>query len=767
MAESDRSKHGQDDRSSMEKKMTTLPQTTGTRFPRAGNRAPAIPGGIQTVAVGHAAANQLTPADIWRIFRANAWLIALLTSLGAILGYVANMYLAANHGKYTATGTLLISPSRVVTPDNPSGSTSFADSQTMAIEQATNANMLLAEGLWRQVLSNSNSGITNTDWYKQLQLTGSQLDTPKALDNLDSNFRVRPVPGTKLVQLSMSASKASDAATIVQDIGDRHIINQRDLQRSSREEELVAVKNFEENVKNRIESARASIAATQTNLGGVGGSGGRLAGLQMQLSTLSTRRVDMQGDLDTEARQLAILTKQFEDGLVPAAVTMQVQATPEVADLQQRLTLTELDKDSIIRTGKGSTTVAEIDARIAAIRAKLTSSEERYRSQYTSAMIEGSKQTVSIIQDNVRSLDAQINEVNNTIGQLSREQADMLAKQEGIRMNEETLRQIENKIVVLQAAAEADRKSLATVQWAQTAVEPTSMSFPRLPVTMALATMLGLGLAVGIAFLRELLDTSIRSPRDLAKVGNLNMLGMIPHESDDPQAEGAVLPLVISQSPHSIMAENFRQVRTRLQHAASLDTTRSLLVTSPSAGDGKTTVACNIAAGLALNGRKILLVDANFRRPNLHSVFGVTNDAGFGNVLAGQATTESVAKKTQVPGLDVLPTGPRPANPTELLESQLLVEFIDRSLEEYDHVIFDSGPVLLVSETVALAPRVDGVVTVVKAQQSSRGVLQRMRDALRQIKAEHLGVVLNGVRTQGGGYYGRNIKNYYAYQNSN
>jgi capsular exopolysaccharide synthesis family protein len=272
-------------------------------------------------------------------------------------------------------------------------------------------------------------------------------------------------------------------------------------------------------------------------------------------------------------------------------------------------------------------------------------------------------------------------------------------------------------------------------------------------------------LSLGIAFTREMLDTSVRSPRDIARVGQMNLLGMIPHEDDDPQSAGIPLPTVIFQAPTSIMAEQYRQVRTRLQHAASLDTTRSILVTSPAPQDGKTTIACNLAAGLALNGRKILLVDANFRRPEMNKIFNVPNDVGFSNALATTDNFEGAIRSTQVPNLDVMTTGQRPANPTELLESQLFTDFIERALEEYDHVIFDTGPMLLVSETAAMAPRVDGVVSVVKAAANSRGLLQRLRDGLRQLKAEHLGVVLNGVRSQGGGYYGRNIKTYYEYQN--
>ena len=214
-----------------------------------------------------------------------------------------------------------------------------------------------------------------------------------------------------------------------------------------------------------------------------------------------------------------------------------------------------------------------------------------------------------------------------------------------------------------------------------------------------------------------------------------------------------------------MMAEQFRQVRTRLQHAAALDATKSILVTSPGPQDGKSMVAANLAAGLALNGRRILLVDGNFRRPELHKIFNLSNEGGFSTVLSSLESFSTTVQQTQVPNLDVLASGPKPANATELLESQLLIDFIERALEEYDHVIFDSGPMLVVSETVALAPRVDGVITVVRARNNSRGLLQRMRDELRKLKAEHLGVVLNAVRAQAGGYYNRSMKTYYAYQN--
>lgn len=327
----------------------------------------------------------------------------------------------------------------------------------------------------------------------------------------------------------------------------------------------------------------------------------------------------------------------------------------------------------------------------------------------------------------------------------------------------DSLKQVERQLAILET--EQNQKLSGKVQWSNIPEVPLNRSFPQLKYTMPISLMIGLMIALSIAFLREMTDTTIRSPRDIQRVGQMTLLGMIGDETQDPQAAGARLPLVIFDAPHSMTAEQLRQVRTRLQHAASLDTTRSIMVTSPSPGDGKTTICCNLAAGLALNGRRILLVDGNFRRPEIHKVFALANEQGFSDVLNGAVTFDEVVQETQVPNLAVMTSGPKPINSTEMFESQLLIDFIERALEEFDHVIFDTGPMMVVSESQAMAPKVDGVITVVRARTNSRGLLTRMREALKAVKAEHLGVVLNGVRAQGGGYYGSSIKTYYEYHN--
>jgi len=379
-----------------------------------------------------------------------------------------------------------------------------------------------------------------------------------------------------------------------------------------------------------------------------------------------------------------------------------------------------------------------------------------YEADLTSSQAEN-KTVLDETNTKVAQLKADIAEIANDSAALRSRQGDLTVYREFDKNYDTALHQIDQTI---------SDQTMGSLTWFEHPRVPTIRSFPKLSAILPAAIAIGLFLSLGIAFLREVTDTTVRSPRDIVRVGQMTLLGMVPHEADDPQSSGARLPLVIFEAPHSIMAEQLRQVRTRLQHAASLDTTRSILVTSPSPGDGKSTICVNLAAGLALNGRRILVVDANFRRPELHRIFGIGNEVGFSDVLNDVNAFASAVRETPVPNLSVMSSGPKPSNPTELLESQLLLDFIERALEEYDHVIFDSGPMLFVSESVALAPRVDGVITVVKARTSSRGVLTRMRDGLRAVKAEHLGVVLNAVRSQKGGYYGRSIKTYYEYQNA-
>jgi capsular exopolysaccharide synthesis family protein len=742
--------------------MTTLPQTTTIRLPRpAGQNSLAIGPQPPTIAYGQTTASHLTGNDVWRVIRSNLWLIVTLVVVGGVAGYFLNRYLAKYHSRYTATGYIQISSVIYNNDLLGRGAQPMVDNGNLAVDQKTQAQLLRQEALISRVVQNPESDLRQTEWFKQFN-----GDVRRMKEDLTENYAVSALPESRLLAISMSYSRPRDCKTIIETIVNQHLEDQRKISQDRNLDRSVQLNNLKQKYQFRLRDLQTELREKVVHLSIDGmGTAGRLGTKDLELEDLLRRKFDLVRDAESAKSALDNTMQQIRQGIDPPQVKMQMERDNDVVMLTQQLMSYDLELGRLGDLGPDHKIVKSIKKSQSDVQRKLDDIKNQRMAQGTSNLLEGLQQTVSSNEQEVKDLEERIASVKQELGEMTYSMNQYLTSKDEEATTRELLKQVS---AGLDAISQVNEKTeaLSGLQWAGRPETPDSPSFPKLPVTMGLAIALGLGLGVGIAFLRELMDTSVRSPRDIARVGQLNLLGIIPHEGDDPQAEGAPLPLVISHAPHSMLAESFRQVRTRLQHAASLDSTRSILVTSPGPGDGKSTIACNIAAGLALNGRKILLVDANFRRPELHKIFSVGNETGFSTVLNSIGNFESSLVQTQVPNLDLLPSGPRPANAAELLESQLLIDFIERALEEYDHVIFDSGPMLFVSETTALAPRVDGVVTVVKARKNSRGLLQRMRDALRQVKAEHLGVILNGVRAQAGGYYNRNMKTYYAYQDT-
>jgi succinoglycan biosynthesis transport protein ExoP len=735
--------------------MTTLPTTTPVRLPRpvsAGALAIAGPGPAQG-----ANSFQMSGADVWRVIRSNLWLILGALLVSGVGGYFLNSYLAKKHSSYTATGYTQISPP--VNFDIMNKTPIATDIGSLGIDQRTQAALLKQEALFIQVLQNPNSEVRKTKWFQSFR-----GDVFKAKEDLVDNFRVDVIPESKLIAIKMSYSEPHDCKVIVEDIVNRHLENQKEINQNKQLERSVMLNNLKQRHQFRKDELGRELRdkAVRLSIDGMG-TPGRLSAKEVELQDLLRTQFDMNRNAGEAAAAYKASIEQINDGADLPSVQQEIARDSVVVNLRQLVNQYDLELSrNAQQLGPSHRSLQSLKAMRDDLQRKLDDATAEVRAKTTAMIIENLRQQKDATESQLKAIQDKVDGAKADLGDLTNAMNQYLTLKDDEQTTRDLLKEVNDQLdQISQMGANAD---MSTIAWATHPETPDAPSFPKLPWTLAICIAAGLALSLGIAFTRELLDTTVRSPRDIARVGQLNLLGLIAHEDDDPQAAGAPLPTVIYQAPHSMLAEQYRQVRSRLQHAASLDSTRSLMVTSPSPGDGKSTVACNLAAGLALNGRRILLVDANFRRPELHRIFGLPNDQGFSAVLNSIDNFSSSVCQTQVPNLDVLPCGQRPSNSTELLESQLLIDFIERALEEYDHVIFDSGPFLFTSESVALAPRVDGVITVVRARANSRGLLQRLRDDLRKSKAEHLGVVLNAVRAQAGGYYNRNIKTYYAYQ---
>jgi capsular exopolysaccharide synthesis family protein len=697
----------------------------------------------------------LTGSDIRRVLRGNLPVLAAMIVLSGGVGYVVNSYLAKYYSKYTAKGYCEVKIP-LTTDAVLRGGRSGLATQDINIEQRTQVQILRNEALFSQVLQNDSSPIRTTDWFKSFA-------TPSlARQNLMKNFGVNAIPETRLISVEMQYSKPEDAKTIVEEIVKQQISNQDSAvieQASTRLGELNNLKSRYELELRNVQRDMKDVA-DDISKAGMSPTGGNFSPTMQQLDSTSKALTEQKDNQGRAKAELEMITAQLDKGETPPRLQRMVEGDPEVLKLTDQLHNLELQIQTDTRGDDNRDHKYLLSTRDA-VKAAVENTKKSKLAALRLSYPDDLKSAISTADANIKSLTEQMAKLSAVVnaGNALVQKYQALADKEHAYTVQ--LQDVSNGLeAVRQGSAQGP-----TLDWAigGKPISPEIPSFPNLPVTLSVAVLIGVALSLTYAFARELMDSSIRSPRDVAKVGPIAVLGTISHEDDDPQAAGSRLPLLIADAPHSMTAEQLRQLRTRLQHAGSLDSLRSMLITSPNPGDGKTTIAANLAAGLALVGRKILFVDANFRRPELHKLFGVDNSQGFASALAAPDQLASYVKATKIPNLYVLPAGPKLANATEILEGANLHEFIEKALETYDHVIFDSGPLLFASETVAMAPRVDGVVTVLRASQSTRGVLERVKETLRQLKAESLGVVLNGVRSHGGGYYGRNIKTYYEY----
>jgi capsular exopolysaccharide synthesis family protein len=280
-------------------------------------------------------------------------------------------------------------------------------------------------------------------------------------------------------------------------------------------------------------------------------------------------------------------------------------------------------------------------------------------------------------------------------------------------------------------------------------------------------TYLALGLIVGIllAFLLESLDTGLRSIAEIEGVTELPSLAIVPRAKRATPEQLATMTVVerninVLTQPKSQFTEAFRSLRTALLLSSTTGREpKFILCTSATPSEGKTTAASNLAVILAQRGTKVLLIDADLRRPNMHHRFGLNGKLGLSTVLSGQTTLEnSVQNVAEVPGLDILASGPVPPFPTEMLSSQTMIDLLHKAGEQYTYVVLDSPPVLSVTDGVLLSRQVDAVILVVRHGKSSKHIVRRGRDLLFRSGAPLAGIVLNAVDLNAPEYYG-----YYGY----
>jgi capsular exopolysaccharide synthesis family protein len=394
-----------------------------------------------------------------------------------------------------------------------------------------------------------------------------------------------------------------------------------------------------------------------------------------------------------------------------------------------------------------------IDARLESVIGELESRQEEVQGQITEIQVELDGLEVQI--SGLYTQRANLPVEDTAYQQISQEITATEATRNTRTVARDTLRQQASdlSLTIDQARDSGGLELLAEAQ------PPTSPSSPDHRQDLLVGLAAALVLAAAVAFIREQLDDSLRTKEELERHTGLPVLGLVPAVvgwRDEGEAH-----LETRAHPRSASAEAYRTLLTSVDFVGLERPITLLQLTSASPGEGKTTTAANLAVAFADAGRRTLLVCCDLRRPRLHRFFGLPADPGFASVLLGSIDLhDATVAVGDTPGLEVLPAGPMPANPAELLRGTRARDLLAQLREEYDLVIIDSPPVLPVADALVLAREVDATIVVASAQQTTRRRLRRAIESLRQVDAPLVGAILNNVgRSDDYGY----DASYYGY----
>jgi polysaccharide biosynthesis transport protein len=374
------------------------------------------------------------------------------------------------------------------------------------------------------------------------------------------------------------------------------------------------------------------------------------------------------------------------------------------------------------------------------------------------------------IQTEVGNLERQVDSQKGEVQRVGRDAIEYAS----IKAEIETKRKMLNDLLARQNETETTsglKDTRATnIRVVDRAETPRGPFKPNKSMNLALSVIFGLGLGGAVAFLFNYLDNTVKSEQDIQRFAQVPALGFVPLYQPLRAVDGAKVPvegssqyeadLACHGDARSSFAEAFKSLRTAFLLASPERPPRHVVVTSCEPLDGKSTVATNLAIALTQIGRRVVMIDADLRRPRLHKVLGLSNDSGLSSVLSGNAEVSDVLQDTVVPNLVAMTSGPVPPNPSELLASPALNALM-KSLEElgpFDHVFFDSPPLLQMADAVLLADRMEATIVVAREGRTVNAALASGVKRLRQSRARILGAVLNAVVERFGGYY------YYRYK---
>jgi succinoglycan biosynthesis transport protein ExoP len=727
--------------------------------PTVAGRMPRAPG-----AKGAAKA-ALTPKEALGMLRRHIWLILFMTIIGGAAGsggwYLVVRYLPL----YKAETAIKVLPPIQTDPMNIVAAQVQQDIRYG--HRVSLADLMKSQSSLQDLLKRDE--IRSTKWFRQTTKGG--VDVAKAVHRLDKNLTVFPHREAEHILVSMTCGSPSEAALIVNQMVSLFINQHGETEKSDVRQKLADVTQRQSAVEQEIRQSEADLlnVTRKTGITDLDRPAGRyfqhtitlrLNELDRQESELSLAIKQLQADIGN-LRQLA-------EGPITEQIQHIIEGDPVMVALAQQLAVLEAQLSGrLTKFGETHRVVRQTKEQIDETKIKREQRRTEIAEQTRRANLMNAR-------DNLRILDERLTELQKMrTGALEEQKKldDARGEYEKIQKTRdervETLNLIKMQIEKYRILLEDPETP--KVQSVGPAPEPLEMVLSRNILLWAPGgTILGLILGLSLALLVEMLNDLVRTPSDVRRFLRVPLLGVIPDAYEDRAVDDIDLCHVVGEAPYSLLGESYRRCRTNLELSAG-EPFKTLLVASGQAGDGKTSVACNLATAFAAKYERVLLIDGNLRQPSLHIAFprdSAPSDhprVGLTNLLVGECTYQEAITPSSLAGLDLIYAGPPMPNPAELLAGHRMKELIESVAREYDRVVLDSPPVLLVSDVKMLARLVDATLLVFNAATTKRGAAERTIFELEEVGAPLVGCVLFGAEAMKGGYFRQQFRAYRRY----
>jgi polysaccharide biosynthesis transport protein len=560
-----------------------------------------------------------------------------------------------------------------------------------------------------------------------------------------SRISVEPMPGGRLVNLNFRAYDPGVSARAANALAELYIEQRQELRYATSSEATGWLGDRVREQKKKLEDAERALIDYQEKHGiaaeGPSGDSGALSAAainaRMERMAKESTLAQMRG---VGSSQLASFPQISSSGSVQAARSRIAELQSEQARLSE--TLGDRHPDMV------------------RVRNELAQAENKLHAEVRAA-VRAFESEVQSARAREAALAGNLERAKNDSLSVNRNSVELSALKREVESHREVYQTLTDRTKETGLESELKSTNVRIVEKAETPSAPISPNRVR---SYQIALLVGLALGIGLTLLFENFDNTVRTPEDV-KAMNLPFLGMIPAVA--PAAGTTTQRPAALRYPEGPVAEAYRVVRTNLLFSSVAEGGRALIVTSTNPGEGKTTTTANLATSLAANGAKVLVVDADLRRPTLHQHFAISKTPGLSDVIVGKRQISEAIQSARGKALHVLPCGYIPPNPAELLGSTVMRDIVRALKTRYDWVLIDTPPVLAMADTPVLCPFVDGVILVVASEASGRPAVQRAIDQLAGVGGTVIGAVLNKVDLKRNSYYysqyyGEYYRSYYA-----